>query len=189
MEYVAISDPVQRYGRLTLLEPLRGGKWKMRCDCGEVVTPVGASVRRGLTKSCGCFRREFSAKKATTHGQTGSKTYQTWQAMKRRCLNPNVAEFPLYGGRGIQVCERWRSFDNFLADLGEIPAGLSIDRINPNGNYEPSNCRLVDQTVQQNNRRNTHRVIFEGVECTLSEVMEKLGISRSTARRRFGIPA
>jgi len=108
--------------------------------------------------------------------------------MKRRCLNPNAIDFPNYGGRGIQVCERWLTFANFLADIGEIPDGLTLDRIDSEGHYEPSNCRLATQKVQQNNRRNTHRVIFEGVECTLSDVMRKLGISRSTARRRFGIP-
>lgn len=109
--------------------------------------------------------------------------------MKRRCLNPNVADFHNYGGRGIQICERWMTFANFLADVGEIADGMTLDRMDTNGHYEPTNCRLVNQKVQQNNRRNTHRVMFEGAECTLSDVMQRLGISRSTARRRFGIPA
>jgi hypothetical protein len=118
---------------------------------------------------------------------TGTPTYQIWQAMKRRCDNPNTEDYRNYGGRGIQVCDRWQTFEPFLSDMGLQPPGLTIDRIDVNGHYSPENCRWATMTEQQNNRRNTRRVLFDGAEYTLTELMAKLGCSRSTARRRVGL--
>lgn len=100
------------------------------------------------------------------HGHAGgghqSRTYRIWCGMKQRCANPKATGWERYGGRGIRVCERWMDYRNFLADMGEVPEGLSIDRINPDGNYEPGNCRWATDKVQANNKsRNVHQLVME----------------------------
>lgn len=157
-----------RFGRLVVLRLSRTNKsgnacWQAECDCGNVVVVASGELRKGSVRSCGCLRQEHAAtvgrKTRTTHGETvdGHTTveYQTWKNMHVRCENPKVREFPRYGGRGITVCERWHSFENFLADMGRRPgAGLSIDRYpNNNGNYEKSNCRWATAKQQASNRR------------------------------------
>ena len=176
-----------KYGRLTFIESLPHGKWAMLCDCGTRRELPSANVRRGLTKSCGCYRRQWAADQKRTHGMTGTPTYQIWQGMKRRCDNPNTEDYRNYGGRGIRVCDRWQTFEPFLSDMGLQLPGLTIDRIDVNGHYSPENCRWATMTEQQNNRRNTRRVLFDGAEYTLTELMAKLGCLRSTARRRVGL--
>jgi hypothetical protein len=126
--------------------------WVCLCDCGKELLVASGGIRGGWQKSCGCSRR-----KPLTHGHTSTKertpTYQSWKGMLNRCRTPSHNRYDLYGGRGITVCERWLSFENFLADMGERPEGKTLDRIDSDGNYGPWNCRWATSLEQRHNRR------------------------------------
>lgn len=126
-----------------------------------------------------------------THGYSGTREHATWLDMRNRCRNPDSKDYPRYGGRGIQVCERWDSFENFLADMGERPPGLSIDRIDTNGNYEPGNCRWATRTEQSRNRRGNYtaeqdRIIREAIDRGLNfpQMAKLVGKSPSSVSMR-----
>ncbi len=151
-----------KFGRLTVIElaGMSGSgsmKWRCRCDCGTEVAVNGTSLRAGKTKSCGCYQRDAvsasTRKVMTTHGRSRTRPYRIWCAMYTRCTNPNNKDWHSYGGRGVTVCEQWSKFENFLSDMGEPPEGTSIDRIDPHGSYEPSNCRWASITEQNRNKR------------------------------------
>lgn len=134
----------------------RAVRYLCQCTCGNMAQVLADVLRSGNSQSCGCFARERSTK----HGFAGKRgrnpTYNIWATMIARCHNPNNKSYPNYGGCGITVYEPWHNFENFLADMGERPStDLSIDRINPWGNYEPSNCRWAERSVQNKNRRIT----------------------------------
>jgi hypothetical protein len=154
------------------------------CDCGTATLLRELDVTRGKVKSCGCLRR--SGDPYRRHGYRARigyrRVYQAWKAMRQRCTNPY---YPHYHGRGIKVCERWDSFENFLADMGEPPEGMSLDRKNVDGNYEPGNCRWADKVTQMNNRRDTVRVEVDGRSQTFSQWAAELGVSRETLRQRY----
>ena len=172
----------QRFGRLVAIRDVgsnahRRRLWLCRCDCGEQTVVCTNSLRKKDTKSCGCLLRE-----STTHGHTingkRSRTYICWQQMLSRCRNPNDTSFSYYGGRGITVCELWFSFENFLADIGESPEGLTIERVDNDGNYSKNNCIWASQYVQQNNRRNCIFATIDGRTQTLTQWARELGIKR-----------
>lgn len=151
----------QKFGKLTAIERCGSQNgdavWRCMCECGgEKIAKVG-NLKVGHTRSCGCLVAE-SAKERPPHkhgyGRRNflSPTYTTWEAMRSRCNNPNSDWYHRYGGRGIKVCERWNDFSSFLADMGERPKGKTLDRINPDGNYESSNCRWSTPKEQSNNR-------------------------------------
>lgn len=161
----------KRFGRLRVIKKSiwrhisKGGSpklvWSCKCDCGRLVSVLGARLRNGDTKSCGCYRVDKAAdtfrKCHTTHGGSYTKLYNIWHGMRKRCSSPNDRDFPRYGARGIKVCERWNDFANFRDDMGERPEGLVLDRINNDGNYEPSNCRWTDHVTSSRNRRSRWR--------------------------------
>lgn len=120
------------------------------------------------------------------HGLWGTSEYWTWNTMRQRCINPNNPKYPIYGGRGISVCERWQKFENFIADMGNRPsADHSLDRIDNDGNYEPSNCRWATRVEQQNNQSNTTRLEFQGETLTIHQWATRLGIKAKTIDGRL----
>lgn len=135
--------------------------WRCRCDCGVEKIVVGQTLREGLSSSCGCQLAERVSRAKITHGQSKSKanngletrTYRIWCAMHKRCKGDSYHSWKYYWRRGIAVCERWNSFENFLSDMGPCRTGLSIDRIDNDGNYEPANCRWATSKEQRANQR------------------------------------
>ncbi len=135
--------------------------WRVRCVCGREDTVLGQALRDGKANQCETCRAQELGERSTTHGHSRvgkiSPTFQSWTAMKTRCLNPAYHHWMLYGGRGIKICDRWlgeRGFENFLADMGERPDGKSLDRFpKVSGNYEPGNCRWATPKEQIANQR------------------------------------
>jgi hypothetical protein len=191
-----------RFGRLVVINKAvspasisrKITKWYCRCDCGKTVILNGYSLRRGVTRSCGCLRRTANINRCFIHGQIQTSEYWAWANIKSRCYNTNNKEYPIYGGRGIKVCRRWLHFANFYKDMGPRPSSeYSIDRIDPNKGYYPSNCRWATQKTQQNNRRNNKKFSFRGRSMTLGQILErskskiKLGTFRARVRKGWSI--
>ncbi len=160
----------QRFGMLEVVSengraPKSGAVlWLCKCDCGNTTVVTGGNLRAGITHSCGCYRKEHAREAMTTHGGTYKPEYSPWKAMRKRCSNKNDIHFYLYGGRGIKVCDRWNKFDNFLEDMGSRPSKKhSIERMNPNGNYEPSNCKWATPIEQARNTRKREGTKVTGV--------------------------
>lgn len=157
-----------------------------RCACGAEKIMFLANVTSGKSKSCGCESRQATIARSTTHGMSRTATYRSWSHMLDRCYNPKDKRYPDYGGRGIRVCDRWAaSFENFLADMGEKPAGRTIDRIENNIGYQPGNCRWATAAEQANNRRSNIVLRVDGMPSRIADVSDKLGLSYETMRRRI----
>ncbi len=177
----------QRFGRLTVIERVTTNKpqahWKCLCDCGNFVIVRGQSLREGATKSCGCFRQEASASRAskkTTHGMSHTKINGVWWAIIMRCFNPNYPSYKNYGGRGITVCDEWRNdFTAFYEHVSKLEHfgkdGYTLDRIDNDGNYEPGNVRWATAKEQSRNRRSNIVVEYKGEQLSLKAVAEKSG--------------
>jgi hypothetical protein len=184
----------QRFGRLVAIRraPAEHGqkpRWECICDCGKAHVGAASHLRRGGIKSCGCLQVDNGRAKATHgHSRVGeiTPTYRTWVAMVERCTKPQHRSFANYGGRGIVVCLRWRKFENFLSDMGERPSPqYSIDRIDPNGDYKPDNCRWATSREQGRNRRTNHVIEIDGERMTVIEAAERFGVKDVTIRARL----
>ena len=182
------GHPGEQYGYLTIVEGSESHKCPCgsfsrmvvcQCDCGKTVTVYLSAIRSGNTSSCGCRQH-------VTHGLTKSSTWQSWRSMRKRCTYKTDPEYRNYGGRGIEVCERWlNSFEAFLEDMGESPEGYTIERDDPNGNYEPGNCRWATRLEQSRNRRVNRYVEYNNERLCLAEWGERIGLSGSAIGSRL----
>ena len=160
-----------RFGRLLVLSLVNDvagenipTRWLCRCDCGREVVVRGYNLKSGQTRSCGCLQREMAGKYCFKHGKTGSRLHNIWVKMKGRCNRCSEAAYPYYGGRGIKVCDEWQEFMPFYewAMANGYRDDLTLDRIDPNGDYEPSNCRWLPLKAQNRNKRNNVHVVYNG---------------------------
>ena len=147
----------KRFGRLVVVERvIRPGNtfWRVQCDCGTEKVMGGHAIR--IAMGCGCVRAERLREMGRSnrrHGMTDTPTWKAWNSMRDRCRNVTNKDYPKYGGRGIRITERWDTFEGFFADMGERPAGTSLDRMDVNGDYAPENCRWADASTQSKNQR------------------------------------
>lgn len=184
----------QRYGKLTVIEDLGmikrpNGKnrhfWKCKCDCGNTFEVRGDCLKSGNNKSCGCLQYEHAK---TTHNMTGTKIYGVWASMKQRCENSNDNAYKWYGYQGIKVCDEWsKSFEEFYswAKKNGYKEGLTIERIDVKGNYEPNNCKWITQQEQLLNTRRSRIITYNGKTQTLKEWSDELGIKYMTLWARL----
>lgn len=186
----------RRFGRLSVQSRApsspRKVRWLCKCDCGREMAVFAYALKSGHTTSCGCFKRENAVRVGSRPKKHGlSKTdsaFPPWLAMRSRCRNPNATGYDRYGGRGIRVCDRWDDFAAFLADMGPRPSEEhSIDRMDPDGDYEPGNCRWATAEEQANNRRDNVRVEIGGVSTTLKRAMRQMrpAVGESSVIRRM----
>lgn len=187
------------FGRLTVTDgphkrqDQRGYFWPCLCACGARVAVHRSALLNKQTQSCGCLRREQVTERArvmgeanTTHGQTASPEWTAWRNMRLRCTDPQQTAYPNYGGRGITVCARWESFENFVADMGEKPTPQhSLGRIDNNGHYCPENCRWETQKEQQRNRRDTVFYEYNGERRCVAEWAELYGLTTAALWHRI----
>ena len=185
------SKAGDKHGRLTLISEgirsLSGKKtWVCLCSCGNTKTILQCSIRSGRTKSCGCLRKETCSKNHTTHGKSDSSTYTVRLNMINRCTKPSDKRYSDYGGRGIKVCDRWlESFENFYEDMGDRPEGMTLDRIDNDGDYSPENCRWATCEEQVCNRRNNILVEYQGDITSFPELCRRFGLDYKKAYQRY----
>lgn len=180
----------QVFGRLTVLHrsgsfPDGQAGWTCSCECGTEVQVCGGDLRSGGTKSCGCLRVDNMRKVSTKHGLCTYSGYKSWSGMLDRCLNPKHGSYKDYGGRGITVCDRWLDVKNFIADMGERPPGLSLERLDGNRGYSKENCIWADRKTQARNKRSNRLLTFNGKTATLAEHCEDAGLKYDTVSRRL----
>ena len=161
-----------------------------QCDCGVVKKIRNQNLRRDGFVSCGCKRKEFLSISAKRHGKSSTANYSRWSAMIGRCTNPATPNYDSYGGRGIKVCDRWLSFENFYADMGEPPPGMSLDRADNDGPYSPENCRWATRKEQGRNRRTNRLIEVDGIKMSIAEAAERFAIQHGTLTKRLdsGLP-
>lgn len=180
----------EKFGRLVVAGRAENrnklSMWVCICDCGNEKVVQGGHLKSGHTKSCGCLGKELSVLSNTTHGMHSSKEYSSWSGMINRCRNKSHINYKIYGGKGIKVCDRWKKFENFYADMGKKPEGTSLDRIDNDGNYEPGNCRWATNRQQSRNRSDNHMVTIGSETKCFTDWADLIGISRNTIYNRIG---
>lgn len=180
----------QRCGRLIVLsesgrDSVGNVLWLCQCDCGKQTVTSGDKLRSGNTISCGCYMMERRKVMHVTHGKCHTRIYGIWQNMLQRCQNKNAAKWNIYGGRGITVCERWKTFQNFYEDMGDPPDGTTLDRIDSNGNYCKDNCRWATNDVQSRNRSANRILKLGDKEQVVTDWGKELGIDPNTLCSRL----
>lgn len=176
----------QKFGRLTVVKRAENSKsnktrWECICDCGNELITVGAQLKNGRTKSCGCLQKELLSKRVRTHGMTNERLYGIWCGIKQRCFNPNIDAYKNYGGRGITMCDEWfNDFSKFQkwALKNRYSDDLTIERKDVNGNYEPSNCCWTTRKMQSRNRTDSHNITCGGKTMILTDWALYLGVTR-----------
>jgi len=182
----------QRFTRLMVLERVPNHKlwvrWNCKCDCGKETIVYAGHLTKNHTQSCGCLQKERLLESITKHGQSHRKktrSYQTWENMRARCHNPKHLAYPNYGARGIRVCKRWDSFENFQEDMGERPTGKSLDRINNTKGYSKSNCRWATIKEQSRNKRNNRVLTYNGKSQVATDWAHELGMTVTVMMSRL----
>lgn len=178
----------RRFGRLTvvgLISHCGRMYWHCLCDCGKYKPHRTNTLMTGEVVSCGCFLSELTSSRSWKHGLVGTRIHSAWDGMMERCHNIRGRDYANYGGRGISVCEKWRNVENFLADMGHPPIGLSIDRIDNNRGYEPGNCRWATGKEQSRNRRTNYIIVFNGESGCIAHWSEKTGIKSGVISARI----
>ena len=184
-------SPGDRFGRLVLVQEVArltpGGRWRCKCDCGNEKDVESSHLRSGKIQSCRCLQKERAAEAKRTHGMSQTRENANWFKMISRCHNPTDARYPLYGGRGIEVCSRWReSFVAFFADMGPRPSPKhSIDRVDNDRGYAPENCRWATHKEQCRNRRTCVMVTLDGVTRSATDWAELNGLPPSAVTKRL----
>ena len=179
LDYDKQREVEQRTGR-------RRTFWFCLCDCGNTTSIDATQLRIRPNKSCGCINAKLTAQHNKTHGMSGTKEHKTWKGIHERCRNKKLKCYGNYGGRGIKVCDRWDSFENFYADMGDAPTpSHSIERIDVNGNYEPSNCKWATPIEQANNKNQNKYIEHDGLRLTYSQWGRKIGLKPHTIRARI----
>lgn len=186
--------PGSKFGRLTVLSVEPEKKRKCKCDCGNIITTLAGNLVTGNTTSCGCYAKEIYSSVNVTHGHSKgkkrSKVFDAWHNMMARCYNSKNNHYKRYGGRGIKVCAAWKNkktgFAQFLIDMGEPPSSKhSLDRIENDGNYEPSNCRWVIEKTQARNKSSNRLITFNGKKQSLADWADELKIPYFTLHSRL----
>lgn len=171
----------QTYGNLYVIDGY-SSVCTCKCNCGKIINVRKGNLRSGHSQSCGCLRDKACSNNFTTHGATGSRLHNIWRDIKKRCFNEKYKQFYLYGGRGITICSEWLDYVNFAnwSLTHGYADDLTIERINVNGNYEPTNCTWIPSQLQARNKRTNHFVEFDGRRLTIAEWSEQTGISQGT---------
>jgi hypothetical protein len=182
----------ETFGFLTTLERIPAAKtkdgkarWICKCRCGKTREVDSYAMRKGLVTSCGCYYASLIGNRSRIHGMARTRIYAVWKTMHSRCENPNAMGYKNWGGRGITVCERWKDFRNFLADMGPPPPKLTLERKNNGGNYEPDNCYWATRAAQAINQRRTIFITHNGMKLALSQWAAVLGISHKLIWKRY----
>jgi len=180
----------QKFGRWTIIEKPPKEKYQhyiCKCSCGTIRKVLVYSLKNGTSLSCGCLEKENNTKKFKTHGESKTKLYDVWAAMKERCLNKNYFNYKNYGGRGIDVCEEWKDYINFRnwATKNGYENNLTIDRTNNNLGYSPINCKWVTRKEQMYNTRYNRRIYLNGENLTIAEIAKKANKNHNVIAQRI----